>query len=321
MQKDKFAWGNAKYIWLDGQFVPAEEAKIHVSTECVMRGANVFEGIRAYWNESHQEMFIFRIREHMDRMFDVSMKIMRMSIPYTKEDLINISIELIKKNEFREDIHMRPTVYFGRGKNFGFRPEDIFTGAFISAAPHPPRPALEKGIKCCVPSWIRISDKNVPPRIKAGANYHNGRLALYDAHINGYNDIIMLNDSGRVSEAHGSNIFIVRKGIPITPSVTEGILEGITGNALIELFRSEMGIEPIERPVDRTELYVADEIFTCGTNMEITPVISVDNYTVGDGKPGQLTKKIQDIYFGIVRGNNPKYKHWLTSVYVSQKLR
>jgi branched-chain amino acid aminotransferase len=259
------------------------------------------------------------VREHMDRMFDTSMKIMRMTIPYSKEDLINVSIELIKKNEFKEDIHMRPTVYFGRGKNFGFKPEEIFTGAFVRAAPRPPRPTLEKGVRCCVTSWTRISDKNVPPRVKAGANYQNNRLALYDAFMNGYDNVILLTDEGKVSEGHGSNIFVVRKGIPITPPITEGILEGLTRDALIDLFQDEMKITPIERQIDRTELYVADEIFLCGTNMEITPVVSVDNYPIGDGNRGEITKKIQEIYFNIVRGENSKYKHWLTPVYNGKK--
>jgi branched-chain amino acid aminotransferase len=307
--------GKVKYIWMDGQLVPREEAKLHVETECVMRGANVFEGLRAYWNDSLRDLFIFRIQDHMDRLFDTSMKLMRMTLPYTKKDLIGATCELIKANQLREDIHMRPTVYFGMGKNFGFRPEDIFTGAFITAQPLAVRSTLQKGLKCCVSSWVRISDRSVPPRIKSGANYQNNRLALYEALLNGYDNTIILTEGGKVSEGHGSNIFIVRDGVAITPPLTQDILEGITRKTLLELFPKEMGVTVLEREIDRTELYVADEVFLCGSNMEITPVVSIDHYPVGKGEQGPLTQRIQEVYFRAAKGIDEKYKPWLTPVY------
>jgi len=307
--------GKVKYIWMDGRLVPREEAMLHVETECVMRGANVFEGLRAYWNDSRTDLFIFRIHDHMDRLFDTSMKLMRMTLPYTKEDLIGATRELVKANKLREDIHMRPTVYFGMGKNFGFRPEDIFTGAFITAQPLAVRSTLQKGLKCCVSSWVRISDRSVPPRIKSGANYQNNRLALYEAFLNSYDNTIILTERGKVSEGHGSNIFIIREGVAITPPLTQDILEGITRKTLLELFPKEMGVTVVEREIDRTELYVADEVFLCGSNMEITPVVSIDHYPVGNGQRGPLTQKIQEIYFSVARGKDERYESWLTPVY------
>jgi len=311
----KTASQQGKFVWMDGAFVPVEDAKLHIDTECVMRGANVFEGIRGYWNEAQQQVYLIKMQEHMDRLFNVSMKIMRMSLALSATDMIERCVELVRRNEYREDISLRPTVYFGVGKNFGFRPEDIHVGAFIKAGSEPPRHSLETGLRCCVSSWARISDADMPPRVKAGANYQNNRLALYDAFLRGYDNVILLTQGGKVSEGHGSCLFIVRDGVPITPPLTDGILESITRRAILKLFKEKLGVIGVERSIDRTELYVADEIFLCGTNMEITPVVAVDDYVIGSGKRGRLTHEIQKNYFRIVRGQDQEHSDWLTPVY------
>ncbi|MFC2040885.1 branched-chain amino acid transaminase [Chloroflexota bacterium] len=304
----------AKYAWLDGEFVPWLEAKVHVRTVAFIHGANVFEGVRAYWNKEQEELYILKLHEHMDRLFQ-SMKMLRLTISFSKEELSNALVELIVKNEFKEDVHARPTAYFGLGEINTVDPNRVYMGACITADPRAPRTVLKTGINCCVSSWERISDRTLPPRIKASANYLNGRLAHVQARVDGYDYPIFLNHEGRVTEGTAACVMLVRNGVVITPSVTSNILESITRASLLKLFREELGVEAIEREVDRTELYIADEIFTCGTNSEITPVVSVDRIPVADGKPGRLTCQMQDLYFDIVRGNNKKYMNWLTPVY------
>jgi branched-chain amino acid aminotransferase len=304
----------AQYIWFNGEIVPWEDAKIHVRTECAMRGANVFEGIRAYWSEAEEQLHLFKAQQHLERL-DRSMKIMRMSITYTRDDLISACVALLKKNRFREDIHLRPCVYFGEGAFSAFSPEEILTGTVVAGVPMPSRLDLEEGIACCVSSWVRISDDTIPPRIKAGANYQNSRLAAVEARVNGYDNAILLNRQGKVAEGTNACVFIVRDGVPVTPGVTDGILESITRATLIELFQVELGLTVVEREVDRTELYVAEEVFFCGSGAEILPIGSVDRYLVGGGKVGPMTRRIRAVYSDVVRGRNPKYAGWLLPVY------
>lgn len=309
----------AEWVWMDGKIVPWEEARVHVRTETAMRGANVFEGVRAYWNAREEELYIFKLSEHLDRLFD-SMKIMRMTIPYTKDDLAKACIELLARNNFRGEVHFRPTVYFGEGEDYGWKPDRIFTGTVITGVSRPQKETLQKGYHVQVSSWRRISDSSVPPRVKAGANYQNSRLALVQAKIDGYDYAILLNEQGKVSEGAGACLFMVRDGVAITPPVTADILEGITRSTFIQLYRDELGVQAVEREMDRTELYIADEVFLCGSGQEVVPVVSIDRYVIGDGTPGPLTRKIQETYFSIARGEVPKYRRWLTPVYASQKV-
>ena len=302
-----------KYGWMDGEFVPFPEAKLHVRA-ISFYGANVFEGIRAYWNEEKQELYIFRLKEHIDRLFN-SMKMLRMSIAFSNEDIFNAQVELLSRNEFREDIHSRPTAYFGLGDINTVDPDKVYMGACITAIPSPKASGIETGVHCCISSWQRISDQDMPPRIKMAANYMNGRLGSVQAKADGYDHPIYLNHEGRVTESTGACILMVRDGVVIAPPITANLLESITRATLLKLFREELGVEAVERDVDRTELYIADEVFMCGTGNQVTPVISVDRFPVADGQPGSITRKIQDLFFEIVRGNLPKYRDWLTPVY------
>jgi len=307
-----------KYIFLNGECVKYEDAKVHVLTTANKFAAIVYEGIRAYWNEEQEELFIFRHKEHIDRLFR-SMKIARMSSPYSDDEYKEILINLLKKNELREDVHIRhqSLVIADNGALSSTGP----IGVMIATMPLSRYYGDEKkGINVCISSWRRISDNDLPPRIKCTGNYANSRLALIQAREDGYDDAIILTTNGHVAEGSGSNFFMIKNGQPITPMITNSILEGITRSTLIELFKEEHGLEVIERNIDRTELYTADEAFFCGSGVEITPILSVDKYKLSVDNIGPLTQEIKDTYFGVVRGEIPKYHQWLTSTYAAQRL-
>ncbi|MGH7155141.1 MAG: branched-chain amino acid transaminase [Acetobacteraceae bacterium] len=305
----------ADFVWMDGKVVPWSAATIHVSAEAVLRGASIFEGMRAYPNENRDELYIFKNKEHLRRLRQ-SAKILRLSIPFSDEQLTAGYIELIRKCGYKNDsVHFRPVVYFDEGEPYSWRPEDIGTRVFVLAFSRPHADTISTGIKSCTSTWRRNSDNATPSRLKAAANYHNSRLATVEAKLNGFSTPVMLNQWGKVAESPGSCFMMVRDNTVITPPVTADILESITRYTLIQLFRDELGVQVVERDVDRTEVYISDEAFFCGSGQEIQPIISLDHYPVGDGKPGPLTKKIQQLYFDIAAGKVAKYKHWLTSVY------
>ena len=303
-----------QFVWMDGDYVPWADAKIHISTDTALRGANVFEGLRAYYSADQAQLFLFRLEEHFDRLWN-SMKVMRMTPPYSKADLTAACTGVLAKNAYREDLHLRVVTYFGEGSMYAFDPGQIFMGAFILPRPSPSILNDERGIACCVSAWRRIADNVLPPRVKAGANYHQTRLVTVQARVDGYDNAIILNDRDKVSEGPGACLMLVRDGRLITPPVTAGILESITRATLIELCAAELKHDILEREVDRTELYVADEAFLCGSGEEILPITSVDRFPVGDGTIGPLTRRIRALYQEVVRGAMPKYKHWLTPVY------
>ncbi len=304
----------ADYVWMDGKIVPWAEAKVHVSADTVLRGGNIFEGMRAYWSEAERELYIFRNAEHLKRPRQ-SAKIMRMSIAYSDAQLTAGFIELLRKNRFTEGVHFRPVVYFGEGEAYGFKPEEVHNGVFVLAYSRPYAKSITTGIHSCTSTWRRNSDVSSPSRLKAAANYHNSRLATVEARLNGFGVPIMLNDRGEVAESPGSCFMMVRDGVLVTPPVTADILESITRATLIQLARDELGLQVLERDIDRSEVYIADEAFFCGSGAEVLPIVSVDHYPVGEGKVGPLTKAIQDLYFRVAKGGVPKYRHWLTPVY------
>ena len=302
-------------VWLDGAIVAPEHAKISIFTETAMRGANVYEGIRAYWNEKLRNMCVWHLDTHIRRLHQ-SMKIMHMTPPYSHDELAQAVIDWIRANEFREDIHFRLVAYFGKGTGFrSFRPSDITTGCWIAGGPRNHDHELRDGVHVGVSTWRRISDDVIPPRVKAGSNYQNSRLAAVEAAVNGYDDAILLTASGKVSEAAGASVMLMRDGQLVTPLVTDGILDGITRKVLMRMYKRSTGRDAIERTVDRTELYIADEIFMCGSGDEVTPVVSVDRFAVGDGKVGKMTRELQKIFFDAARGNDPDYTSELTPVY------
>lgn len=304
-------------VWLDGRIVPPEQATISIFTQTALRGANVYEGLRAYWDDVRQDMLVWKLKSHVRRLFR-NMKVMRLTIPYSEADLQAAVVDWIRANDFRTDIHFRLVAYFGDGGPAGvrgYKPDEIDSGAFISGGPRPHGPALEKGLEVCISSWRRINDDSVPPRIKAGANYQNSRLAGVEARVNGYDDAIFLNRDGKVAEATGACIMMVQDGVLVSPPVTEGILDSLTRKVLAEMFEAAYGTKAVERQIDRTELYTADEVFMCGSAEEVTPVISIDRIPIGDGAPGPITRRLQSIYSDATRGRDQRYAADRTAVY------
>ncbi len=304
-----------KFVWFDGAVVPWDEARVHVSTATVLRGGNVFEGVRAYWNADERELYIFRNDDHMARLWN-SAKIMRMMVPWTKEQLTQAQLDVIRANAFEDTVWFRLSLYVGSGEENIWPPEQIPVGGFILPRLAPHSPGIAEGIDTCISSWTRIADTSVPPRVKAGANYHNSRLAVMEARTNGYaGQPILLNERGKVSEGPGACFCMVRDGALVTAPVTANILESITRATVLELARDVLKLRIQEREIDRTELYVAEEAFFCGSGWEITPIRSVDRYPIGKGQPGPVTKRLQETYFSAAEGRLPQYRRWLMPVY------
>ena len=303
---------NKRLIWFKGNIVPIDEAKINVLSPTSQFGANVFEGLRAYWNEKDQQLYVYKLQEHTQRL-QKSLKMMRFNSTFTDEFLNQSVIDIVKANNFKEDIVCRQTVFLdGFGSWASIDPVEMFIAPMAKGRVYPDD---KIGIDVCISSWERISDKSMSPKIKMGANYMNSRAGQMEAVRNGYDSTIFLNDNGKVSEGPGSCLFMVRDGVLITPPVTASILESITRDTIIQIAKDDLDLEVIERDIDRTELYIADEIFMCGTAVEIVPVLSVDKLDVSDAKKGNITQKLENLYFDIVRGNIEKYKNNLTAIY------
>lgn len=301
-----------RLIWLNGNKINVNDAKVNILTPTSQFGANVFEGIRCYWNNNDQQLYAFRLDDHYDRLMN-SIKMFRMDSKYTKNEFKLALVDIVKANEYREDIAVRQTVFIeGFGSWFSKGP----VGMFI--APIPKGRIFEDlniGYSVCISSWQRISDANISPKVKVGANYINSRMAQLEALENGYDTAILMNNQGKISEGPGSCIFIVRNNKLITPPITASILESITRETIIMLAREELNIEVIERDIDRTELYICDEIFLCGSAMEVVPVLSVDGLIVGSKGVGNITNLVRDIYLKVVSAKNKKYKDWNTPIY------
>lgn len=300
-----------KYICQDGDIVAFEDARVHVLTPAVKYAALVFEGLRGWWNAEQEEMYIFRIHDHLKRLRQ-SMKVMRFDADYSEDYLVDRVREVIRANELRQDIHIRLSVYLaGDGEMDATGP----IGFSIAALPKSRMVKEVGGIDCAVSSWSRIGDNASPPRVKCAANYVNGRLALLQAKADGYDSVIILNPNGKVAEAPGACLFIIRDGIPATPAATQGILESITRSTLLQLFDETLGLSAREREIDRTELYCAEEVFICGTGYQVLPVVSIDRLKVGDGEIGPLTARLAEAYLSITRGTAPDHPEWRTPTY------
>lgn len=297
-----------KYLYLDGEIVPYDDAKIHVLSPAVTYAASVFEGIRGYWNAGREQLYLFRLDDHLRRL-QFSMKVMRFDQEFSLDQLRDPILRLIEANGFREDIHIRILAYLGgQPKVQSVGP----VGLAVQAGPFWPNPHIATGMSCGVSSWNRTHDNAIPPRVKATANYANSRMAILEAQRNGFDSAILLTREGKVSEGPVANFFLIRNGRPITPRTTDGILESITRDTLIKLFESKLGLLTEERAVDRTELYAAEEAFMCGSGWEITPVTSIDRLPVGDGAVGPLTRRLQEAYMAAVRGETEATDDWLT---------
>jgi branched-chain amino acid aminotransferase len=282
-------------------------------THALHYGTGCFEGIRAYWNASHKQLYLLQAEAHYARLRR-SAAILRLDYPYTNEALISVTLDLLRRNDARSDMYIRPFVFVS-AEEIGVRLHGLQRSFLIYTAPYGEYIATEGGIRCMTSSWRRISDSSIPARAKISGSYVNSGLAKSEALENGYDEAIMLAHDGHVSEGSAENLFMVRDNVFITPPVTEDILEGITRHLLIGLVRDDLGLEVVERSVDRTELYVCDELFLCGTGAQVAPVIELDHRKIGNGRVGEHTRRLQELYFRAVRGEEPRYKDWLTPVY------
>lgn len=305
---------NAKYLWRSGDLVEWDKATVHISMLAWSAISAVFEGVRAYWNAQSEQLYIFHLDAHLKRLAQ-SMKIMRMTSQYSKEQLTEAMIGLLRANECRTDTYLQPLAYFAGGVP-GYlavleQPGEIV----VTSSPAPSSLEESKVANCNVSSWTRISDNVMPPRAKAVTNYQNSRYVSTESQINGYDFGIILNPNGKVSEAAYACIFLIRDGVAITPPTSAGTLESITREVVKDLLIQDMGILVEEREVDRTELYVADEVFICGTAVEVRSVGSVDRYQVGSGEQGPLVAKLKELFQNAVIGGDSRRAEWRTPVY------
>ena len=300
------------WVFFGGEFVRYRDARIGVMTHALHYGTGCFEGIRAYWAEEAGKLFVLRAPEHFDRLRN-SAKILHMRLPMSTAEMCEVTVELLRRNGYREDVYIRPLCYKA-SEEIGVRLHNLEDGFLIYTSPFGPYVDIEKGIRCMVSTWRRVDDNAAPARAKCTGIYVNSALAKTEAIESGFDEAIMLTQEGHVSEGSAENLFIVRNGVLVTPPPSENILEGITRATIMQLATEEMGLDVAERSIDRSELYVADELFLCGTGAQISPVVEVDRRQIGDGEPGPLTSRLQTIYFDICRGRNPKYRDWLAAV-------
>jgi branched-chain amino acid aminotransferase len=301
-----------KYASLDGEIVAWDDARVHIASAGFKFGTGVFEGLRGYWNAGAEEMYLFRMAEHMNRL-EFSQRFMRFDEIITAETVTEKTIELVQANGFKgENLHIMTTAFVsGMGGPGVCGP----VGLAITAQERPRSDRVISGVTAQVSSWMRVPDNAMPMRVKCNANYNNGRLATVQAVADGYDTAIFLNSRGKVSEGPGMCFFMVRDGVPITPSVTSDILESITRETVLEMIEEIFGVKPVERDVDRSELMAADEAFFCGTAWEVTPVLGIDRVNIGDGSIGSMTKRLQDAFFAVCDGSSGTHAEWRLPIY------
>jgi branched-chain amino acid aminotransferase len=300
------------YAYFQKQFIPLEEAKIGIMTNAFHYGSAIFEGIRGNWNDKQKQAYIFRLKEHYERLAR-GCKVLNITLHHSIDELCRITVELVEKCGFQEDVYIRP-VAFKSSQALGVRLHNLDDDFFVFVIPWGPYLDVDKA-KCGVSSWHRPEDNVIPPQIKAAGIYINNALAKTEAVSNGFDEAIMLSPDGHVSEGSGENIFLVIDGKLVTPATYNNILMGITRNTVIELAEKELGLETVQRSIDRAELYTADECFLTGTAAHVTPVSEIDRRKIGDGEIGEITARLQEIYTRVIRGDHPKYMHWCTPVY------
>jgi branched-chain amino acid aminotransferase len=301
-----------RFAFFNGEFMPIEQANVSVMTHALNYGTGCFEGIRGYWNEQEQQLFVFQLRAHMERLLQ-SCKILYMQLPHSTDELCTLTTELLRREGFREDVYIRPLVFKG-DPIIGVRLSGL-TDSFAIFAVGFGQYIAGTSVRACVSSWRRIEDNIIPSRAKVSGAYVNSALAKTEALLNGFDEAIVLGADGQVSETSASNLFIVRRGTLITPPITSDILEGITRQVVAELARDELDVPVVERAIDRTELYIADEVFFCGTGVEIKPVVEVDHRAVGNGEVGPISARLVDLYGDVVRGKSERYREWCTPTY------
>ena len=306
----------APIAYFEGGFRPLSDAKVNVMTHAFLYGTATFEGIRAYWNADQGELYALKLNEHLERLRASSKILMMNPLPEVAE-LRTIIIELLQKNGYKEDVYIRPSVYKST-EAIGVRLHELKNNLYVIAIPFGNYIDIDSGIRCATVATRRTSDLAIPARAKVVGNYVNSAFSKTEAMLNGHDEAIVLTESGKVSEGSAENLFLLRGDTLITPGLNDDILEGITRAAVVESAR-EMGLKVSERSIDRSELYIGDELFLCGTGAQISPVIEVDHRAIGSGEIGPITKRIQERYFAAVQGRVPEYAHWLTPIYGTKK--
>ena len=299
-----------RLIWFKDKIINVNEAKINVLAPTSQFGLNVFEGIPCYWNEDKKQLYAFRLDDHYNRLLK-SAKLLQINCRYSKEDMRKALIDVVRANEYYENISVRQTLFVD---GFGSWGAEDTVEMFVAPIPkaNTSKEYNKKGLNCCVTSWRRIGDTTLSPRIKCGANYINSRMGQREALRNGYDTCIFLNEFGKVSEGPGSCFFMVKDGKLITPTLTDSVLESITRDTVIQLAKQILGIEVVERSIDRTELYTCDEAFLCGSAMEITSILSIDGFNMSDCG---ITDTIHSEYLKVLKGLNDSYFKWITEIY------
>lgn len=305
------------HAFFRGRIVPYSEARVGVMTHALNYGTGVFAGIRAYWNDTEKELFVFRPRDHFHRFIE-SARLLRMELPYDEEHLTGAVMKLMNTELYREDCYIRPLAFYA-DEAIGVRLHDLSPEVSIIAFPYGSYVANEEGVAAMISSWRRVDDNAIPARGKIIGAYVNSALAKSDAHAAGFDEAIVLNQDGHVSEGSAANFFLVKDGTAITAPITDNILEGITRRTVMELLRREMGMATVERSIDRSEIYLADEAFFCGTGIQIAAVTDVDHRSIGTGRIGATVSALRRLYFDVVRGRVPAYRHWCAPVYAGEK--
>ncbi|MFC1919361.1 branched-chain amino acid transaminase [Chloroflexota bacterium] len=301
------------YAYFKKQIVPFEGANISIMTHAMHYGTSVFEGIRGNWNQEEEQTFLFRLHEHYQRLLN-NCRLMKINIPYTADDLCRITIELVQKEGYKEDLYIRPIAYKS-SEALWVRLHELEDDIAIFIIPWGPYLDPEQGVRCSISSWRRPDDTMIPPGAKISGFYVNSALARTDAWEKGFDEAIIETRDGFISEGSGENIFILSREKLVTPPPYDSILMGITRDSAIQLANEELGLEIEERHFRRTEMILAEECFMTGTAAHITPVLEVDNYKIGNGTTGKVTAQLQKLYFDIIYGRSPKYRHWCTPVY------
>jgi branched-chain amino acid aminotransferase len=302
-----------KYAYFRGRIVPYSEAKIGVMTHALNYGTAIFGGIRGYWNEAEEELFIFRPQDHFQRFFN-SAKLMVMDIGHTKDELVQTTVELLQKEGFRQDCYVRPLAYFA-DEIIGVKLHDLQTEVTLFSVPFDKYVTNDTGAHVTISSWRRLDDNAIPARAKVAGAYVNTAFIKTDAVRSGFDEALVLTQDGHISEGSAENVFMMRDGTLFTPPITDNILEGITRRTIIELAEQELGLKVVARSIDRTEVYICDELFMTGTAAQVTAITRVDHRPVADGKMGAVTTKLRKLYDDAVRGKLKKYRHWNYPVY------
>lgn len=301
-----------KFAFFEGQIRPIQDAKVSVMTQTFNYGTGCFGGLRGYWNAEKQQLYVFRILDHFTRFLN-SGKLLLSAAPYSAQDLANVTIDLLTREGWNEDCYIRPLLYKA-DEVIGVRLHDLRDAVTIFSIPMGDYLPRHEGLKLCTSSWRRVDDTAIPPRGKITGAYINSALIKTEAHLNGFDDALVLNQDGHIAEASAANLIMVRHGKLVMPPATANSLEGITQNAIVHLAKEELGLESEAREIDRTELYYADEAFLCGTGAQLVSIASLDHRNVGSGTMGPITTELHKLYFRVVRGEEPKYMHWLTPV-------